>query len=35
MALVHTSFTPVEVQVLVFKNTLVKVEVLTTLVYSS
>ena len=31
MAKVHTSFTQVEVQILVFKNTLVKVEVLTKL----
>ena len=35
MAKVHTSFTQVEVQRLVFKNTLVKVEVLTKLLYSS
>ena len=35
MAKVHTSFTQVEVQILVFKNTLVKVEVLTKLLYSS
>ena len=35
MANVHTSFTQVEVQILVFKNTLVKVEVLTKLLYSS
>jgi len=35
MAAVHTSFTQVEVQILVFKNTLVKVEVLTKLLYSS
>jgi len=34
-AKVHTSFTQVEVQTLVFKNTLVKVEVLTKLLYSS
>ena len=33
MAKVHTSFTQVEVQILVFKNTLVKV--LTKLLYSS
>jgi len=33
MAKVHTSFTQVEVQILVFKNTLV--EVLTELLYSS
>jgi len=32
---VHTSFTQVEVQILVFKDTLVKVEVLTKLLYSS
>ena len=32
---VHTSFTQVEVQILMFKNTLVKVEVLTKLLYSS
>ena len=32
MAKVHTSFT--QVQILVFKNTLVKVEVLTKLLYS-
>jgi len=32
---VHTSFTQVEVHILVFKNTLVKVEVLTKLLYSS
>ena len=32
---VHTSFTQVEVQILVFKNTLVKLEVLTKLLYSS
>ena len=31
MAKVHTSFTQVEVQILVFKNTLVKVKVLTSL----
>ena len=35
MARVHTSFTQVEVQILVFRNTLVKVEVLTKLLYSS
>ena len=35
MVTVHTSFTQVEVQILVFKNTLVKVEVLTKLLYSS
>ena len=35
MAKVRTSFTQVEVQLLVFKNTLVKVEVLTKLLYSS
>ena len=35
MAKVHTSFTKVEVQILVFKNTLVKVEVLTKLLYSN
>ena len=35
MAKVHTSCTQVEVQILVFKNTLVKVEVLTKLLYSS
>ena len=35
MAKVHTSFTQVEVQIFVFKNTLVKVEVLTKLLYSS
>ena len=35
MAEVHTSFTQVELQILVFKNTLVKVEVLTKLLYSS
>ena len=35
MAKVHTSFTQVEVHILVFKNTLVKVEVLTKLLYSS
>ena len=34
MAKVHTSFNQVEVQILVFKNTLVKVEVLTKLLYS-
>ena len=32
---VHTSFIQVQVQILVFKNTLVKVEVLTKLLYSS
>ena len=35
MAKVHTSFTQVEVQILVFKNTLVKIEVLTKRLYSS
>ena len=35
MSEVHTSFTQVEVQILVFKNTLVKEEVLTKLLYSS
>ncbi len=35
MAKVHTSFTPVEVQLLMFKNTLVKVEVLATLFFYS
>ena len=35
MAKVHTSFPQVEVQILVFKNTLVKVEVLTKVLYSS
>ena len=35
MSKVHTSFPQVEVQILVFKNTLVKVEVLTKLLYSS
>ena len=35
MAKVHTSFTQVEVQILMFKNTLVKVEVLIKLLYSS
>ena len=35
MAAVHTSFTQVEVQILVFKDTLIKVEVLTKLLYSS
>ena len=34
MAKVHISFTQVEVQILVFKNTLVKVEVLTKLLYA-
>ncbi len=34
MAKVHTSFTPVEVQLLMFKNTLVKVEVLATLFFT-
>ena len=34
MAKVHTSFTQVEVQILMFKNTLVKVEVLTKHLYS-
>ena len=35
MAKVHTSFTQIEVQILVFKNTLVKAEVLTTFIFSS
>ena len=35
MAKVHTSFTQVEAQILVFKKTLVKVEVLTKLLDSS
>ena len=35
MAKVHTYFTQVEVQILVFKNTLVKVEVLIKLLYSN
>ena len=35
MAKVHTSFLQVEVQILVFENTLVKVEVLTKLLSSS
>ena len=35
MAKVHTSFTQVEVQILMFKKTLIKVEVLTTLFHSS
>ena len=34
MAKVHTCFTQEEVKILVFKNTLVKVEVLTKLLYS-
>lgn len=35
MTKVHTSITQVEVEILMFKTTLVKVQVLTTLLYSN